>query len=82
MSPKWTTKEQEEYLESKYREYLRVKHQGQKGLFKTFWREVRYEWTDLFGWTAEDNIEEKGSPGLERVSELSHDIRKSGTDIE
>lgn len=45
-----------------------MKHQGQRGLFKMFWREVRYEWTDLFGWIAEDNIEEKGSPGLERVS--------------
>lgn len=67
MSPKWTTSEQEEFLEKQYGKYRQVMNQGKQLAYKAFWENLRKEWTEVFGWSVCD-VEKKGAPGLERVS--------------
>lgn len=80
MSPKWTTRAQEEFLESKYRDYLKLKNRHNRTAFKDFWETVKAEWTALFGWRAEDEVQAKAAPSLEKVSNLYVINSKQGTD--
>lgn len=68
MAPKWTTPEQELFLESRYSRYGELQNQGKRTIFKQFWASLKRDWTGTFGWTAEDDVDAKGSPCLEKVS--------------
>ncbi len=70
MSPKWATKAQEEFLESRYRDYLKLKNRGNRTAFRDFWETVKTEWTALFGLDAEDDAQVKGALILEKVSKF------------
>lgn len=70
MSPKWATKAQEEFLESRYGDYLKLKNRGNRTVFRDFWETVKTEWMALFGWEAEDDAQVKGAQILEKVSKF------------
>ncbi len=68
MAPRWTNTEQDAYLESCYSKYVHLQHQGSRMLWKWFWEGLKADWIARFGWTAQDDIDEKGAPCLDRVS--------------
>jgi hypothetical protein len=68
MSPKWATREQEEFLEDRYGIYRQVKYRRKWPLFKEFWISVKSEWVSTFGWTTADDVDEPRVPCLEKVN--------------
>lgn len=80
MSPKWATEVQEEFLEVWYKDYLQIKSQGSKVAFKDFWRNLKAEWKRVFGWSAENDVDEKGAPCLEKVSRADVMRKREETD--
>lgn len=68
MSPKWTTAEQEQFLERWYTEYMQVQFQGKRSLFREFWANLKIEWKTTFGWIVVDDVDKEGTPSLEKVS--------------
>ncbi len=81
MSPKWATQAQEEYLEAWYKDYQQLRRQGSKLAFKEFWVNVISEWKRVFGWSAENDEDEKGAPCLEKVSDIIERMKGEETDI-
>lgn len=68
MTQKWCTPAQEEFLEHWYVRYQEMKYDKKRALFKEFWVSLKKEWTQQFGWDAEDAANAGGAPSLEKVS--------------
>ncbi len=69
MSPKWATSKQEEFLETWYKEYCQLRFKKKKrSIFKDFWVNLKVDWSERFGWSTADNINEAKVPYLDKVS--------------
>lgn len=72
MSPRWSTPQQDEFLESWYPRYQQLQSQKKKVPFRDFWTTLKREWAGTFGWTSEDDVDAKGAPCLEKASYILH----------
>jgi hypothetical protein len=68
MSPKWTTSEQEDFLETWYKEYCQLRFKKKRSIFKDFWVNLKADWTERFGWSTADDVDNSKVPCLDKVS--------------